>query len=70
MADLDTAEKRRSSVGIHLYASGPGVTPNAAQDKEWRQEAGYGYMGITVGEDVESTHTRTGFGRGYTHTHA
>ena len=40
---IDTAEKRKSISGIHLYASGPGVTSNAAKDSEWRTQAGYGY---------------------------
>ena len=66
MADLDTAEKRKSSSGIHLYAAGPGVTNNASQDQEWRQEAGYGYSGILASPDVIGTgHHRLGFGAGY-----
>jgi len=40
---IDTAEKRKSITGIHLYAAGPGVTPNVAKDAEWRKEAGYSY---------------------------
>lgn len=42
---IDTREKRASIVGIDRL-SGPSVTPNAAKDQEWRQEAGYGYPGI------------------------
>ena len=45
---IDSAEKRKSAVGISLYASGPGVTPNASPDQEWRQEAGYSYSGIAA----------------------
>ena len=43
---IDTAEKRKSISGIHLYAVGPGVTNNVAKDREWRQEAGYSYSAI------------------------
>lgn len=53
---IDTAEKRRSVSGVLGYFSGgPGVTPNAAKDQEWRQEAGYGYSGILVGGAVAPT---------------
>jgi hypothetical protein len=45
---IDTAEKRKSISGIN-YIAGPGVTPNAAKDQEWRQEAGWGYAGIAAG---------------------
>ena len=64
MADLDSAEKRKSSSGIHLYAVGPGVTNNASQDQEWRQEAGYGYPGI-LATGGAAAHHRVGFGAGY-----
>lgn len=43
---IDTAEKRRAASVISFYPLGPGVTPNASKDQEWRQEAGYGYPGI------------------------
>ena len=46
---IDSAEKRRSLVGILTGILPVGVTPNAAQDGQWRQEAGWGYPGITVG---------------------
>lgn len=51
---IDTAEKRKSAAGvIGVLGMGPGVTPNASQDLEWRQEAGYGYAGIaTAGPGV------------------
>ena len=66
MADLDSAEKRKSASGIHLYAAGPGVTNNATPDQEWRQEAGYGYPGIPADTPAEaSAHHRLGFGAGY-----
>ena len=66
MADLDTAEKRKASSGISLYAAGPGVTPNATQDQEWRQEAGYGYPGILADSPTAGgPHHRIGFGAGY-----
>lgn len=44
---VDTAEKRRSVGGLPFLI--PGVTPNSAQDQEWRQESGWGYSGILVG---------------------
>ena len=66
MADLDSAEKRKAASGIHLYAAGPGVTPNATQDQEWRQEAGYGYPGILAEPpSAAAAHHRLGFGAGY-----
>jgi hypothetical protein len=42
---IDTAEKRRSAGGVGFWVVGPGVTPNAAKDVEWRQESGWGYAG-------------------------
>lgn len=51
---IDTAEKRRSVAGINRLW-GPGVTPNAAKDAEWRQQAGFGYSGIAAGEAVNFT---------------
>jgi hypothetical protein len=48
---IDSAEKRKSVAGITLLW-GPGVTPNVAKDAEWRQQAGYGYSGISAGAVV------------------
>ena len=45
---IDTAEKRKSLSGIQ-WTLMPGVTPNAAKDQEWRQQAGWGYSGILAG---------------------
>jgi hypothetical protein len=45
---IDSAERRKSLVGI-ITSMSPGVTPNASQDVEWRQEAGWGYPGIAAG---------------------
>jgi hypothetical protein len=45
---IDSAEKRRSIAHIARRWSGAGVTPNASQDAEWRQEAGRGYPGIAA----------------------
>ncbi len=45
---IDTAEKRRSAAGVGFWVVGPGVTPNASQDAEWRQQAGWGYSGIAA----------------------
>lgn len=43
---IDTAEKRRNVSGLAFAPFGPGVTPNASHDVEWRQQAGWGYSGI------------------------
>lgn len=43
---IDTAEKRRNISGLIAGISVPSVTPNAAQDVEWRQQSGWGYSGI------------------------
>ena len=45
---IDSKEKRVSIAGIYRLA-GPGVTPNASKDQEWRQEVGYSYSGILAG---------------------
>jgi hypothetical protein len=42
---IDNAEKRRSASGIR-HPFGPGVTPNASKDVEWRQQVALGYSGI------------------------
>lgn len=44
---IDTAEKRKSISGIWLPLI-PGVTPNATQDAEWRQQSGWSYSGIAT----------------------
>lgn len=44
---IDSAEKRRSLIGLVQFMP-VGVTPNAAQDIEWRMQAGWGYSGITA----------------------
>lgn len=44
---IDSAEKRRSISGIWIPLM-PGVTPNAAKDAEWRQQAGWSYSGIAA----------------------
>lgn len=46
---IDTPEKRRSVSGIGFFILGPGVTPNASEDQEWRQQAGWSYSGILAG---------------------
>lgn len=45
---IDNAEKRRSASGPPFHPLGPGVTPNAAKDAEWRFQSGWGYSGIAV----------------------
>ena len=52
---IDTREKRASVVGINRLA-GPSVTPNAAQDQEWRQEVGYSYSGILASSVIVVVH--------------
>ena len=47
---IDSAEKRRSVAGISVPALFLGVTPNASQDVEWRQQAGWGYSGMGAEE--------------------
>lgn len=41
--DIDTAEKRRAVAGVPFPPLGPGVTPNAAKDAEWRRQAAGSY---------------------------
>ena len=48
---IDNAEKRKSISGIILPLI-PGVTPNAAKDAEWRQQAGWSYSGIAAASPV------------------
>lgn len=45
---LDNAEKRRSAGHVARLWSGAGVTPNAAKDAEWRQEAIRIYSGFAT----------------------
>jgi len=52
---IDSAEKRRSLVGIITGVMSIGVTPNASKDKEWRQQSGWGYSGIVPNGDVAPT---------------
>jgi len=51
---IDSAEKRRSVVGVGFWLYGPnGVTPNVAKDAEWRQQVGNGYSGIAASAAAE-----------------
>lgn len=43
---IDTSERRRSASQLITGLFGPGVTPNATQDIEWRHQSGWGYSGI------------------------
>lgn len=52
---IDTAEKRKAISGIGFPGLIPGVTPNAAKDAEWRQQAGWLYSGIAVAADIWTT---------------
>ena len=43
---IDTAAKRRSASGILTGIVSVAQTPDAAQPVAWRQNAGWGYVGI------------------------
>lgn len=49
---IDTAERRRSVSGVPFSVLGPGVTPSAAKDGEWRQQVAWSYSGILAGDEV------------------
>lgn len=49
---IDSAEKRRSIVGIWTSFMPVGVTPNVSRDVEWRQESGWGYPGIAPSSET------------------
>ncbi len=50
---IDTAERRRAVAALSgAHSFGPGVTPNSSKDAEWRQQAGWGYSGISAGAPV------------------
>lgn len=51
---IDSAEKRRAAANLH-HRVGPGVTPNASKDAEWRTQVGYGYSGIAAGPPAPAT---------------
>ena len=46
---MDTAEKRRAAAALPFQPVG--VTPNVDKDAEWRQQAGWGYSGISASAD-------------------
>lgn len=46
---LNSRERRSSVVSLYPGAP-PSVTPIATPDQEWRQEAGWAYSGILVGD--------------------
>ncbi len=49
MANLDTREKRASSIAICLYSMGPSIQAGfSGLDSEDRQMAGYGYSAIAA----------------------
>lgn len=47
---IDTAAKRRSISGIWTGFMPVSVTPDASKGATWRQDAGWGYQGIAVGD--------------------
>ena len=48
---LNSREKRASAVSLYPGAP-PSPTPLASPDQQWRQEVGWGYAGILVGDFV------------------
>jgi hypothetical protein len=51
---LDTREKRASAVSLTQTAP-PTVTPNSTPDREWRQQSGWGYSGLSIVEVAVAT---------------
>lgn len=49
---IDSAEKRRSAAGVAFLPLGPGVTPNASKDVEWRQQSAWSYSGIAPTQSI------------------
>ena len=46
---LTNRENRQSAAHLATgYWTGTGVTVNSSKDREWRQEVGYGYGGIST----------------------
>ncbi len=46
---INNAEKRKSAASAGQVFMVPGVTPNSAQDEEWRYQSGWGYSGNLIG---------------------
>ena len=46
---IDSAAKRRNISGLYTAITIVGVTPNPVKDIDWRQSAGWGYLGISPG---------------------
>jgi hypothetical protein len=55
---IDTATKRRSVGGMTFLPYSAGVTPNATHNMVWRQESGWGYMGIVPDTTLPSSTIR------------
>lgn len=69
---IDNAEERRAIAGgVGLPWIGPGQTPFASKDQEWREEAGHGYPGILTGGEPVPTpaEPRGGYAGNWTMTH-
>lgn len=47
-SNIDTREKRQCAFGAFGVRGIPSVTPNSGKDIEWRQEALFGYCGISA----------------------
>lgn len=52
---IDTASKRRSASGVGHRIGGRGITPDSSKPAAWRQQAGWGYSGISAEEGEEET---------------
>ncbi len=50
---LNTAEKRRSALGVSLRV--PGVTPNAGGGAEWRRQIGYAPSSLVVVPSISTS---------------
>lgn len=54
---IDDAEKRRAASGVPFLPVGPGVTPEATKDTDWRQQAAWSYSGVGVSGEVVDEET-------------
>ena len=50
---IDTEKKRRNVSALHTAITIVGVTPDALKPVDWRQAAGWGYLGVSPGSSTE-----------------
>ena len=43
---IDNPKDRKSAAGMYHVGSGPGMTPDATQDEQWRRDSGYSWSGL------------------------